>query len=56
MVKVSYEQKPFRKYLMNLFDGTVNPSPSNLTDFGKQFDDSHPGTLGIAISEVSKPF
>ncbi|HOL03397.1 MAG TPA: TrpB-like pyridoxal phosphate-dependent enzyme [Fervidobacterium sp.] len=52
MVKVSYEQKPFRKYLMNLFDGTVNPSPSNLTDFGKQFDDSHPGTLGIAISEA----
>jgi len=52
MVKVSYEQKPFRKYLMNLFDGTVSPSPSNLTDFGKQFDDSHPGTLGIAISEA----
>ncbi|MGB4262368.1 MAG: TrpB-like pyridoxal phosphate-dependent enzyme [Fervidobacterium sp.] len=52
MVKVSYEQKPFRKHLMNLFDGTVNPSPSNLTDFGKQFDESHPGTLGIAISEA----
>jgi len=52
MVKVSYNQKPFRKVLMNLFDGNVVPSPSKLTQFGQMFDEEHPGTLGIAISEA----
>ncbi|ACR79411.1 TrpB-like pyridoxal phosphate-dependent enzyme [Kosmotoga olearia] len=55
MVRISYEQKPMRKYMMNLFDGTVTPSPSELTSSGKKFlsqDPSHPGSLGIAISEA----
>ncbi len=52
MVKVSYNQKPFRKVLMNIFDGNVVPSPSMLTQFGQMFDERHPGTLGIAISEA----
>jgi len=52
MVKVSYHQKPFRKILMNIFDGDVTPSPSNLTEIGRSFDESHPGSLGIAISEA----
>lgn len=52
MVKISYNQKPFRKVLMNLFDGNVVPSPSKLTQFGQMFDEGHPGTLGIAISEA----
>lgn len=52
MVKVSYNQKPFRKVLMNIFDGNVVPSPSKLTQFGQMFDERHPGTLGIAISEA----
>lgn len=52
MVKVSYNQKPFRKTLMNIFGGSVVPSPSKLTNFGKKYSDEHPGTLGIAISEA----
>ncbi|WP_448378512.1 TrpB-like pyridoxal phosphate-dependent enzyme [Fervidobacterium sp.] len=52
MVKVSYNQKPFRKVLMNIFNGNVVPSPSKLTQFGQTFDEEHPGTLGIAISEA----
>lgn len=55
MVRISYEQKPMRKYMMNLFDGTVIPSPSDATSSGKRFlseDSSHPGSLGIAISEA----
>ncbi|WP_448375062.1 TrpB-like pyridoxal phosphate-dependent enzyme [Fervidobacterium sp.] len=52
MVKVSYNQKPFRKILMNIFDGNVVPSPSKLTSFGQTFNEEHPGTLGIAISEA----
>ncbi|MGB9614557.1 MAG: TrpB-like pyridoxal phosphate-dependent enzyme, partial [Fervidobacterium sp.] len=52
MVKVSYHQKPFRKVLMNLFGADVTPSPSKLTKVGVQYDESHPGTLGIAISEA----
>jgi tryptophan synthase beta chain len=52
MVKISYNQKPFRKVLMNIFNGNVVPSPSKLTQFGQTFDEEHPGTLGIAISEA----
>ena len=55
MVKVSYEQKPMRKSLMNLFKGSVTPSPSERTEFGKgllQQDPDNPGSLGIAISEA----
>ncbi|NHI94650.1 MAG: TrpB-like pyridoxal phosphate-dependent enzyme [Candidatus Lokiarchaeota archaeon] len=55
MVRVSYQQKPYRKHLMNLYGANVVPSPSNLTPFGKKMlekDSNHPGSLGIAISEA----
>ncbi len=55
MVKVSFQQKPYRKSLMQLFGAEVIPSPSNLTNSGRnvlaQYPDS-PGSLGIAISEA----
>ena len=55
MVKVSYEQKPFRKMMMNLWEASVNASPSNTTEFGKSILEKErdcPGSLGIAISEA----
>jgi len=55
MVKISYEQKPMRKYLMKLFGGDVVPSPSDRTNFGRSLLEKNgdmPGTLGIAISEA----
>ena len=55
MVKVSFDQKPYRKMLMNLWNGKVEASPSNTTQAGRnilaKFPDS-PGSLGIAISEA----
>lgn len=55
MVKVSYDQKPYRKLLMNTWGATVHASPSNLTNAGRQIlseDPNSPGSLGIAISEA----
>lgn len=55
MVKVSYEQKPFRKSVMQVFDANVTPSPSALTEIGKKILAENPGTggsLGCAISEA----
>jgi tryptophan synthase beta chain len=55
MVRISYEQKPMRKYLMKLFGGNVVPSPSDRTNFGKSLLEKNgdmPGSLGIAISEA----
>jgi tryptophan synthase beta chain len=55
MVKVSYQQKPYRKSMMNLWNGSVIPSPSELTNAGRAFlaeDPECPGSLGIAISEA----
>ena len=55
MVKVSYEQKPFRKAVMQVFDGKVVPSPSETTDIGRKILAENPGTtgsLGCAISEA----
>ena len=54
MVKVSYEQKPFRKAVMQVFDGNVIPSPST-TQVGKKILQDNPntsGSLGCAISEA----
>lgn len=55
MVKVSFEQKPYRKMIMNLWNAQVEASPSNKTQAGRnilsQQPDS-PGSLGIAISEA----
>ncbi len=55
MVKVSYEQKPYRKTLMQTWGAEVVPSPSSLTDAGKKVlsvSPGSPGSLGIAISEA----
>ena len=55
MVKVSYEQKPFRREVMRTYGASVTPSPSELTEVGKKILREHPGTsgsLGCAISEA----
>lgn len=55
MVKCSYEQKPFRKAVMRVFDGTITPSPSMTTEVGRKILAEHPdttGSLGCAISEA----
>ena len=55
MVKCSYEQKPFRKAVMGVFDAQVTPSPSNTTQAGRAILAEHPdttGSLGCAISEA----
>ncbi|MEG0379333.1 MAG: TrpB-like pyridoxal phosphate-dependent enzyme, partial [Eubacterium sp.] len=55
MVKVSYEQKPFRKAVMQVFGGKVIPSPSETTAIGRKILEENPGTggsLGCAISEA----
>lgn len=55
MVKVSFQQKPYRRTLMQLHDATVHASPSDLTNSGRQIlekDPDSPGSLGIAISEA----
>ena len=55
MVKVSYEQKPFRREVMRTYGASVTPSPSNTTNVGRQILAEHPGTtgsLGCAISEA----
>jgi tryptophan synthase beta chain len=55
MVKVSYEQKPYRKTLMNVWGANVIPSPSDKTQIGKKILSETPdslGSLGIAISEA----
>ncbi len=55
MVKVSYEQKPFRREVMRTYGAKVTPSPSNTTEVGKkilsEFPDTN-GSLGCAISEA----
>ncbi|MBQ9631243.1 MAG: TrpB-like pyridoxal phosphate-dependent enzyme, partial [Treponema sp.] len=55
MVKVSYEQKPFRREVMRTYGANVTASPSNTTEVGRKILASHPGTtgsLGCAISEA----
>ncbi len=55
MVKVSYEQKPFRREVMRTYGASVTPSPSMETEIGKKINAEHPGTtgsLGCAISEA----
>jgi tryptophan synthase beta chain len=55
MVKVSYEQKPYRKSMMQLWGAEVFPSPSPRTNAGRAIlakDPSSQGSLGIAISEA----
>jgi tryptophan synthase beta chain len=55
MVKVSYQQKPYRRSFMQTFGATVNSSPSTLTNSGRMILERDPdstGSLGIAISEA----
>ena len=55
MVKVSYEQKPFRREVMRTYGAQVTPSPSTTTEVGRKILEKHPGTggsLGCAISEA----
>ena len=55
MVKVSYEQKPFRREVMRTYGASVTPSPSMETEVGRKINAAHPGTtgsLGCAISEA----
>lgn len=55
MVKCSYEQKPFRRNIMETFGATVTPSPSAATEAGRRILAEHPdstGSLGTAISEA----
>lgn len=55
MVKVSYEQKPFRREVMRTYGASVTPSPSMETNVGRKILAEHPGTtgsLGCAISEA----
>ncbi|MCU0283449.1 MAG: TrpB-like pyridoxal phosphate-dependent enzyme [Candidatus Nanopelagicales bacterium] len=54
-VGASYDQKPYRRLMMEAFGGLVHRSPSALTESGKAIlatDEHHPGSLGIAISEA----
>jgi tryptophan synthase beta chain len=55
MVRVSYNQKPYRRIIMETYGADVTPSPSDRTQYGKSLlaqDPQHPGSLGIAISEA----
>src|ERR671922_2378668 len=55
MVKISYQQKPYRRDMMQAYGATVHASPTDLTDAGGSIlakDPANPGSLGIAISEA----
>jgi len=55
MVRASFDQKPYRKLLMQTYGATVHPSPSDVTNAGRAVLAGHPdstGSLGIAISEA----
>lgn len=55
MVKVSYEQKPFRREVMRTYGAKITPSPSMTTEVGRRINEEFPGTtgsLGCAISEA----
>ena len=55
MVRVSYQQKPYRRHLIETYGAKIYPSPSDQTQIGRQIlaqDPDHLGSLGIAISEA----
>ena len=55
MVKTSYQQKPYRKIVMQTYGANVTPSPSSTTEIGKKMlaeNPDSPGSLGSAISEA----
>ncbi|WP_094980772.1 TrpB-like pyridoxal phosphate-dependent enzyme [Rhodococcus pyridinivorans] len=54
-VRASYDSKPYRRFLIETYGGTVHPSPSDLTEAGRAVLAEHPdtpGSLGIAVSEA----
>ena len=54
-VRASYDSKPYRRMLMEVYGGTVHPSPSDLTEAGRAMlakDPDTPGSLGMAVSEA----
>lgn len=54
-VRASYDQKPYRKIMIETFGASIHPSPSDLTEAGRRIlaaDPDSPGSLGIAISEA----
>lgn len=54
-VRASYDQKPYRRAMMETFGASVHPSPSDVTEYGRKVladDPDNPGSLGIAISEA----
>ncbi len=54
-VRISFDQKPYRKAMMETWGATVHPSPSTITEAGRKIlegDPDSPGSLGIAISEA----
>jgi tryptophan synthase beta chain len=54
-VRASYDQKPYRRAMMEVFGASVHPSPSEVTEYGRKVladDPDSPGSLGIAISEA----
>src|SRR6201991_4259388 len=54
-VRASYDQKPYRRTMMQVFGATVHPSPSDLTEAGRKIlaeDPESTGSLGVAISEA----
>jgi tryptophan synthase beta chain len=56
MVRVSYDQKPYRRILMEAYGANVVPSPSDTTEYGRKIlaeHPDHPGSLGIAASEAT---
>jgi len=57
MVRVSYDQKPYRRHMMETWGATVLPSPSPATEVGRRVLAEHPdspGSLGLAISEAAE--
>ena len=55
MTRSAFQQKPYRKTLMEVYGSTIYASPSEMTKVGQKFlaqDPNHPGSLGIAISEA----
>jgi tryptophan synthase beta chain len=55
MVRASYDQKPYRKSMIEAYGATIHPSPSTNTNYGRavlEADPDTPGSLGIAISEA----
>jgi len=55
MVRVSYDQKPYRRILMESFGAKIVPSPSDTTEYGRKLladRPDHPGSIGIALSEA----